>query len=336
MPKSKKTSNSLSDRAHQLAEKTGMPYTAALESLRTPRSEQTAPAQGGFVLTPEVERFIDGEGHIGVEYDLRAFLAQRAGSSKKYSCYECYEPGSVATDPTAVIFTVSVFDPDLNPATHVMMTNLAHAACTPSLVRWVVPVEIPHQPHRVSLEVPDDPEGRIIHFGLTATAYLAPPDEPEGPHLPVLLVTAEAEDYEPHPALFHLLDFHLLEDGFPDEGTSDMGEHGWTLRLEHNTGTVPPSWIAVRAATAAPKEGHGHFFLAALDLTDDWVTTARQRGQVLLLVGPVGPHTRIPLNEEDQDDVLDLLEDGLVRGGWCPLDAPADGHVCPTGAVRAR
>ncbi|MCF1592401.1 hypothetical protein [Streptomyces muensis] len=336
MTKNKKTSNSLSGRAHDLAEKTGMSYTAALEALRRPRAERTDEAQGGFVLTPEVERFVDGEGHIGVEYDLREFLQER--SAKKYECYECYEPGSTATDPTSVIFTVSVYDPDLNPATHVMMTNFAHAACKPSVIRWAVPVEIPQQPHRVSVEVPDDPEERIIHFGLTAAAHLAPADEPDGPPLPVLLITAEAEDYEPHPSLFHLLDFHLLEDGFAYEGTSDMGERGWSLRVEHNTGTVPPSWIAVRAATSAPDEetGHGHFFLAAVDLTDEWVTTARQRGKVLILAGPVGPHTQLRLDDEDQDDVLELLEDGLVRGGWCPIDAPKDGHVRPTGAVRAR
>ncbi|MFJ9378958.1 hypothetical protein [Streptomyces sp. NPDC101455] len=334
-----KTSNSLSGRARDLAAKTGMSYTAALEALRTPQAERPDP-QGGFVFPPEVERFIDGEGHIGVEYSLREFLQERA--TKKYECYECYEPGSVATDPTSVIFTVSVFDPDLSPATHVMMTSLAHAACTPSVVRWVVRVEIPQQPHRVSVEIPDVPEDaeeRVIHFGLTAAAHLAPADEPNGPPVPVLLITAEAEDYEPHPSLFHLLDFHLLEDGFALEGSSDMGEHGWSLRLEHNTGSFPPSWIAVRAATAAPDDddkGHGHFFLAAVDLDDEWVAIARHRGQVLILVGPVGPHTQLRLDDEDQDDVLELLENGLVRGGWCPIDAPTDGHVRPAEAVRAR
>ncbi|MFF4187097.1 hypothetical protein ACFYZ9_28285 [Streptomyces sp. NPDC001691] len=40
------------------------------------------------------------------------------------------------------------------------------------------------------------------------------------------------------------------------------------------------------------------------------------------------------LNGEDAD-VLDLLNDQLVRGGWCPLDAPAGGHARPTPSERA-
>ncbi|MET7912035.1 hypothetical protein ABZS98_27970 [Streptomyces avermitilis] len=330
MTKNKNTSNSLAARARALAAKTGITYTAALETLRTPRAEPLD-QEGGFVLTSDVERLVDGEDQVGVEYDLREFLQERA--AKKYECYECFEPGNVATDRTSVIFTVSVFDPDLNAATHIMGSNFAHASCTPSVIRWAVPVEIPQQPHRVSVEVPDDPEERIVRFELEAAAHLAPADEPDGPPLPVLLITAEAEEYEPHPALFHLLDFHLLEDGFAAEGTSDMGERGWSLRLEHvDTRTGASSWIAVRAFTADPAEetGHGHFFLAAVDLTEEWVTVVREPARVLLLVGPVGPHTSLPdLDDEGCDDVLDLLENGLVRGGWCPIDAPEAGHIRP-------
>ncbi len=340
MTKHKNTSNSLAGRARALAEKTGMPYTAALEALRTPQAEsphqEQEQRQGGFVLTPDVERFVDGDDQIGVEYDLREFLRERA--AKKYECYECYEPGNVATDRTSVIFTVSVFDPDLNPGTHIMSANLAHASCTPSVIRWAVPVEIPQQPHRVSVEVPDDPEERIFRFEFEAAAHLAPADEPDGPPVPVLLITAESEEYEPHPALFHLLDFHLLEDGFAAEDPRDMGEHGWSLRLEHDASASSSSWIAVRAHTAGTDEemGHGHFFLAAVDLTGEWVTAARDRARVLLLVGPVGPHTSLPdLDDEGPDDVLELLENGLVRGGWCPIDAPEAGHVRPANRQAA-
>ncbi|MFF3734018.1 hypothetical protein ACFYXM_27860 [Streptomyces sp. NPDC002476] len=92
-----------------------------------------------------------------------------------------------------------------------------------------------------------------------------------------------------------------------------------TLRLEH-PGTCPfvPSWIAVRACHCIrPDEpaGHGHFFLGAVDLTYKWAAPARDRGQVLLLVGPVGPHTSLDgLDLEDDETVLALLEDGLARG----------------------
>ncbi|MFI5752919.1 hypothetical protein ACIBBE_45555 [Streptomyces sp. NPDC051644] len=334
----KKTSNDLSDRARKLATKAGITYTVALESLRTPRHEQriAQPALApGFVLTPAVERFIDGETQINVEYELREFLAER--TAKPYVCYHCDEDAHTATDPTSVIFTVTAFDPDLNPGTHVVMTSLAHASCIPSTIRWAVPAQLPQQPHHVRVAVPDDPEERTYVFEFTAASYLASPNEPDGPLLPVLLITAEPQDYEPHPSLFHLLDYHLLEDGFGYEGSSNLGEHNWSLRLERGTGGASQNWIAIRSETADENEGHGHFFLAGVDVTDEWVTIAHDRGEVLLLVGPVGPHTGFPdLDDEDPDSVLELLEDDFVRAGWCPIDAPADGHLRPKEAERAQ
>ncbi|MFS0691753.1 hypothetical protein [Streptomyces nitrosporeus] len=336
MTKNQNTSNSLAARARTLAEKTGMPYTAALQSLRTPRTEQTVP-EPGFALTKEVERFVDGRDQIGVEYDLRAFLAER--TARRYDCYECGEDVHTATDPTSVQFTVSVFDPDLNPGTHVMMTQYAHLACAPSEIRWAVPAEVPSQPFTVRVDAgTEDGEQRVVAYEITATAHLLPGDEPDGPQLPVLLLKAEVENYEPHPSLYEFFDFNLLEDGFPAQGAGELGAHGWSVRLDHpGTGPLTPSWVAVRAATAPADAdaGHGHFFLGAVDLTDAFASAACERGQVLLLAGPVGPRTVLPdLNGEDAD-VLDLLNDRLVRGGWCPLDAPAGGHARPALSERA-
>ncbi|MEV8335645.1 hypothetical protein [Streptomyces niveus] len=340
MTKNPNTSNDLAGRARALAGKTGIPYTTALESLRTPRAEQPAPAPG-FVLTPEVERFVDGQGQINVEYDLRAFLAERA--ARRYDCHECGETVRTATDPTSVQFTVSVFDPDLNPGTHVMMTQYAHAACRPSAIRWAMPAEIPRQPHTAALDAGTDEDGerQIVRYDITAIAHLVPGDTPDGPPLPVLLLEAEVENYEPHPGLVEFFDSNLIEDGFTAGGIGDMGPHGWSLRLEHlGTGPLMPSWVAVRAATAPADAdaGHGHFFLGDVELTDAWASAARDRGQVLLLVGPVGPHTELPDHVHlfnEAEDFLGLVDGGLVRGGWCPVDAPAAGHVRPPASERA-
>ncbi|MYT26226.1 hypothetical protein GTW69_39195, partial [Streptomyces sp. SID7760] len=70
------------------------------------------------------------------------------------------------------------------------------------------------------------------------------------------------------------------------------------------------------------------------DLTDAFASAARERGQMLLLAGPVGPHTVLPDLDGEDADVLNLLNDRLVRGGWCPLDAPAAGHARPTSSER--
>ncbi|GGP78485.1 hypothetical protein [Streptomyces melanogenes] len=334
----KNGSNDLKKRARALAETAGIGYQEALTSLRTPRTSPAPVPDGrGFVLSPEVERFIDGEGQIGVTYDLREFLAER--TAKPYECHHCGQDANTATTATSVQFTVSVFDPDLNPVTYVMMSQFAHASCTESVIRWAVPAEIPQQPRRISLAVPDDPDEQSVTYTLTATAHLAPPAEPGGPQLPVLLFTAEPEDYEPDPVLCHLLDYHLAEDGFPREGSGELGEHGWSLRLEHGADTSE-SWIAVRTVTQEPDsdQGHGHFFLGAIDLTDAWAALARERGEVLLLAGPIGPHPHtgdLTLPAPD-GNVLELLDDDVVRGGWCPLDAPDGGHQRPRGGVRAR
>ncbi|MFE4829938.1 hypothetical protein [Streptomyces sp. NPDC056672] len=327
MTKNKKTSAGLSARAHALAERTG----------------QAVP-EPGFVLTPEVEAFVDGEGQIGVEYDLRAFLAER--SARRYDCYECGEDVYTATDPTTVQFTVSVFDPDLNPGTYLMMTQYAHAGCAPSAIRWVVPAETPRQPYTVSLDtgVDEDGERHVVRYDIKAVARLAPSAGPGQPPTPVLLLDAEVENYEPHPGLYELFDHNLIEDGFTPRDIGDMSANGWSLRLEHpGTGPLTPSWIAVRAATAPPEKdtGHGHFFLGDVDLTDAWASAARERGQVLLLVGPLGPHTSLPdfvYLVTELEDVLGLVDDGLVRGGWCPVDAPAAGHARParTGSALTR
>ncbi|MYT19365.1 hypothetical protein GTW69_03500, partial [Streptomyces sp. SID7760] len=223
MTKNQNTSNSLATRARALAEKTGMPYTAALQSLRTPRGEQAAP-EPGLVLTKEVERFVDGRDQIGVEYDLRAFLVER--TARRYDCYECGEDVHTATDPTSVQFTVSVFDPDLNPGTHVLMTQYAHLACAPSEIRWAVPAEVPSQPFTVRVDAgTEDGEQHVVAYEITATAHLLPGNDPEDPQLPVLLLNAEVENYEPHPSLYEFFDFNLLEDGFPAQGTGELGAH---------------------------------------------------------------------------------------------------------------
>ncbi|MFF4187096.1 hypothetical protein ACFYZ9_28280 [Streptomyces sp. NPDC001691] len=238
MTKNQNTSNSLAARARALAEKTGMPYTAALQSLRTPRGEQPAP-KPGFVFTEQVERFVDGRDQIGVEYDLRAFLAER--NARRYDCYECGEDVHTATDPMSVQFTVSVFDPDLNPGTYVMMTQYAHLACAPSEIRWAVPADVPSQPFTVRVDAgTEDGEQRVVAYEITATAHLLPGDEPGGPQLPVLLLNAEVENDEPHPSLYEFLDFKA-----PGNWGRTAGRYAWST-------PAPAPWRRAGSPYARP------------------------------------------------------------------------------------
>ncbi|MEV8546927.1 hypothetical protein [Streptomyces sp. NPDC051572] len=84
MTKNKNTSNSLARRARELAEETGITYTAALEFLRTPRPE---PAAGATADVSED----DGFGGHEFEYD---------SSTDLFRCTECrvYEVSARDTD----------------------------------------------------------------------------------------------------------------------------------------------------------------------------------------------------------------------------------------------
>lgn len=77
----------------------------------------------------------------------------------------------------------------------------------------------------------------------------------------------------------------------------------------------------------------GHFFLGAVDLTDDFASAARELGEVLLLAGPLGLQTSLPDLDGEDADVLDLLSDRLVPLGPRPV-TPAQRR--PSGLLLGR
>lgn len=336
--------------ARNLAQRTGMKYTAALALVAEPATPP--PLRGRWVLTDEVHAFVRGKGWHGLYYgDLYRELDERPTA---YDCDWCGDPGDAADEDSSVEFVVIAYDPDLAPQTHIVAVKPSHARCKPSRVSWVVRADIPDSPTPIGLPSSARPD-MVGEFEISAHTLLMPPwedderDDASEP-TPVLLLTASVSvDHDQGDvAWLNELQFFLNANGFahPDAVLDDSDPPQWTVRIvsQERSGTLT-QWLAVRTAPVQVGAEPQHFFLGRLDLPLEWIAAARSAARVVVCVGPCTLYGQVPDIEVDGIDpeALDeLLDDGTLILREIPVvdedrpDPASSGSGIATAAGGAR
>lgn len=301
--------------AKDLVRRTGMPYTAALDIV-TPPAEEWAPCDR-WVLTEDVHGFFTGAGWHGVYYkDLYAWVDSLR---PVYECEWCGEDGDARREDSAFDLIVTAYDPDLSPATRWMGTKKNHARCQPSRVLWAYPVPAGGAVHTKRLPATAAPE-RHGEFQLTGTGIVLDDDgaaEDDGVAPPLLLLTAEVTDTlgEPAAAWHTELEFFARGHGFSEAGGIEPGHEPLVLRVSPGDDA---SFVALRTEEPSVGQAPHHFYGGALDLPPGWVEGVRERGEALVVLGPLAVNGRVPDVSgavHDHDELHELLDDGvfLVR-----------------------
>ncbi|MFB7375855.1 hypothetical protein ACFC6U_03035 [Kitasatospora purpeofusca] len=278
-----------------------------------------------LVLAEEILALGRGEGRQrNCRTDWARWLKQirLPGSVGRYTCRWCDEPGDPQTTDTAVTLLMSRYDPDLNPLPLSLDVQLTHQACAPSAIRWAVPAAaVPSESAEIELGwAPADDSGpaTFAAYRPRAVPLLA---EQDGRSVPVLRLYAHQLSDVMRPDVLEYLWQDYLEEHLGLGPDGDGGPYGWTLRIEHRTGSsLAPSWIALRTSLEQGGQVAGHLYLAVTALTDRWVEAARALGEVLVVstARPWGPDGA----GAGAAAVVRRFEDGEVLGGWVPLCDP--------------
>ncbi|MEU3455271.1 hypothetical protein ABZ671_16995 [Micromonospora sp. NPDC006766] len=291
------------------------PDPDALAAMSSPRPDRT---NRRYLLAPEVEAVLDGQGLRGVvfEPDLWTWLYQER--SPNGYCDSCDEPIDARREDTNVQLIMAAYDPDMNTITQMLSSKLHHPGCHPSEVTWARPV---------LLESTDA-------FGLAISGYEDKPGEYRWNVRPVVLwddgapvgedqddeqVTAWAallligqvtETHgEPVRAWQDALTEYLRSLGF-SHFDSISGEGGWAIRI---AAAADQRWLAVRH----PADANGqrdHLWLGPTEPSARWLELAHHRQRVLLVAGPdqLNSHDLFALSgPADADERVDAVYEAL-------------------------
>lgn len=322
--------NLINAAARRRMEITGEPFTQAKRAV-TPRDDQPRL----WVMTPEIEALLDGEGQRGVKYDLRTWLfIERTPTG---DCNWCDEPVDARTEPTSIEILMSVFDPDRSQATMMLGSRIYHPACKPSRIAWNMPMLV-EETHGIALgafvdgedgetTVQDDPAGEIeftVHLRLhTAYDFDAGQDRP----VPVLLLQAEvAEDHGHGPGVWlNMLWWFCREHDLVPWGAIGGDECQWSVRAVTEDTGMAKQWLAVRTGMTEDGAAVDHLYLGAADLPADWLAAVEEAGEVYVLVGPVSTHaddadasTAVSQAFDDHQALEDMIEQQLIVGAMVP------------------
>lgn len=309
--------------ARELAGRTGMTYTEALRHV-SDTGVQRIPRYR-WVLTDGVRRFFAGDGWRNVQIEnLYDWLD---GLDPIYECDWCGEPGDAREVDSSIRLVVAAHNPDLSPVTGILFSSTHHATCTPSMISWAAPVDVPRGPHRIALPSSVKPE-IVGEFAITAAAVVCADDEDSDaePYAALVLTSQVLEDHgQGAVPWLNELGLALTANGFghPDSLITNY-ENDWALRIATDyPSSLAPPWIALRTGPAEDATAPPHFYLGALDLPANWIELARHHGQVLLRVGPfpqAGELVELP-GQLDAADLDALVDDGVFLVGWVQVTA---------------
>jgi hypothetical protein len=329
--------------ARDLADRTGMPYAAALRHVTG--SDGRWQPRHRWIITDDLWDWIDGKTWRGVGYPgLRAWLDDEV--SPVFDCDWCDEPGDARNEDCCIELLVTAYDPDIQPATMHLGTKKLHARCKPlrdaspmfgragaegTSIAWLRKVmDIPSGPQRIALPASARPDV-AGEFDLQARALLAPGWWYGHDHTgqAMLLVTARVTEDHGQGARPWLteLELHLNGQGLGHPDAMEGGECDWALRIV----TGDPPWIALRTGQhegGAPR----HLLLSTLDLPVGWAEAAHRDGQVTVAIGACTAHwddvTSIPGDlAEELEDLRDSSLLGTEAAAGCACAALTAGHV---------